>query len=362
MLLAAANQLMPFLRWLPPERAHALALRALDWVSSDSRPATTDPLLETSVLNLRFHNPIGLAAGFDKNAIATRGLAALGFGFIEVGSVTPRPQPGNARPRLFRLAGDAAIINRMGMNNAGLSVFVDRLASARSATTDGVRIGANIGINKDGADPERDYPAMVAALAPCVDYITINVSSPNTPGLRDLQAADRLLRIAAAIGGAVPKHPPLLVKLAPDLDDSALAEVVEASVEGGVSGLVLSNTTIRRPAGLRSPHSGEIGGLSGRPLFAIATRQLARAFLLARGRLLLVGVGGIASAEDAWVKMRAGATLVQLYTAFALQGPGLIPRLVEGVAAKGRAAGLKRLQDMVGVDAERLAEDGAWNT
>ncbi len=357
MIPAIASALLPLLSPFDPERAHELALAGLrlGLAGHDDRP--DDPALAVEVLGRKFTNPIGLAAGFDKNAVAIGPLARLGFGFVEAGTVTPRPQVGNPRPRLFRLARDHAVINRMGMNNHGMAAFVARLAALTPRTAP---VGANVGINKEGADPERDYPALVAAVAPFADYVVINVSSPNTPGLRDLQAEEKLAAILAAIRAEVPhrpppRRPPLLVKLAPDLTDAALAAIVETCVAHGADGLILTNTTVSRPPGLRSAHSAEAGGLSGAPLFALSTAMLARAHLMARGRLVLVGCGGVASGRDAWTKIRAGASLVQLYTAFAYAGPALIPRLKTEFLAAARADGYARVQDGVGTDAERLA-------
>jgi len=347
-----ASGLLPLLRRIDPERAHDLALQALRCGLAGSASRRDEPLLAIDVLGRRFANPIGLAAGFDKNAVAAAALMRLGFGFVETGTVTPRPQAGNPRPRLFRLAEDQAVINRMGFNNAGLDAYVTKLAALRRATP----LGANVGINKEGADPERDYPALVRAVAPYADYVAINVSSPNTPGLRDLQGEARLRAILRAIAAGAPERPPLLVKIAPDLADEALAAIVQTCVGEGVQGLIVSNTTVARPPGLRSSCAGEPGGLSGAPLFALSTRVLARAYLLARGRLVLVGVGGIRSGQDALIKIRAGASLVQLYTAFAYAGPALIPRLKRELAAAMRASGMARLCDAVGSDATRLAE------
>jgi dihydroorotate dehydrogenase len=270
----------------------------------------------------------------------------LGFGLIEVGTVTPRPQPGNPRPRLFRLAEDGAIINRLGFNNGGLAGCLPRLAAVRHR----VPVGVNVGVNKDGAVPERDYPALVAAVSRHADYVVVNVSSPNTPGLRGLQAADRLAPILAAIAAEAPRHPPLLVKLAPDLNESELAGIVEACVAGGVAGLVVSNTTIARPAGLRSRNATQAGGLSGAPLFAPSTALLARVARLAAGRLVLIGVGGVANGRQALAKLRAGASLVQLYTGFALHGPALIPRIKQELAAALRQDGFTSVADAIGAD------------
>ncbi|MBS0559532.1 MAG: quinone-dependent dihydroorotate dehydrogenase [Proteobacteria bacterium] len=350
---AIASSLLPLLRRLDPERAHGLALRALRLGLAGSASGADDPAMAVSVLGLSFRNPIGLAAGFDKDGTAIGGLARLGFGFLEIGTLTPRPQSGNPRPRMFRLSEDRAVINRMGFNNGGLEACLARLAAQGKPST--VPLGINLGINKEGADPERDYPAMVGAAASVADYLVINVSSPNTPGLRDLQAEDRLRAILHAVRDAAPQRPPLLVKLAPDLADDAIPQIVESCIEGGVQGLIISNTTIARPAGLRSPLRTEAGGLSGPPLFARSTAVLAHAYLAAQGRLTLIGVGGISSGQDALTKLRAGASLVQLYTGFAFAGPALISRLVRELAAALRAAGFARPGDAVGSAARELA-------
>lgn len=350
---ATASALLPLLRRIDPEQAHGLALYALRLGLAGRAVPDDDPALAINALGRRFANPIGLAAGFDKNAVAVAALMRLGFGFVETGTVTPRPQAGNPRPRLFRLEPDLAVINRMGFNNAGLDPYLLRLARRPRGP---VVLGANVGINKEGADPERDYPALIAAVAPHADYAVINVSSPNTPGLRDLQGEAQLRAILRAVAERVPNCPPVLVKIAPDIGDTTLAAVVETCVAEGVQGLIVSNTTISRPHELRSPLAREAGGLSGAPLFQLSTAVLARAFLLARGRLVLVGVGGVSTGEQALVKIRAGATLVQLYTAFAYAGPALIPRLKRELSAALRAGGFAHVQDAVGKDARRLAE------
>jgi dihydroorotate dehydrogenase len=344
MNLAAA--LLPLLQRIDPERAHELALGALRHGLAGRDDTTDDPRLGTRVLGMEFRNPIGLAAGFDKNAVALAGLARLGFGFIEAGTVTPRPQAGNPRPRLFRLEADHAVINRMGFNNAGLDAFV-RLLSGYARR---VPIGANVGINAEGADPERDYPALIAAVAPLADYVVINVSSPNTPGLRDLQGEARLRAILRAVADGVPQRPPLLVKISPDLSAEGLEAVVETCVANGVQGLIVSNTTTARSASLRSPRAIEKGGLSGKPLMIPSTAMLYEAAKLAAGRLVLIGVGGVMTGCDALEKLRAGASLVQLYTAFAYQGPGLIPRLKRELLAALDEQGFSNVADAVGVD------------
>jgi len=346
------SAVMPLLRRLDPEQAHRLALRAIRLGLGGWDRSVDESVLAVEALGMKFTNPIGLAAGFDKDAIALRGLARLGFGFIEAGTVTRRPQTGNPRPRLFRLEPDRGAINRMGFNNNGIEGYlarVTRMAGKR------ILIGANLGLNKDGAVAEQDYPALVAAVAPHVRYIVINVSSPNTPGLRDLQNEARLRTVLNAIQAHVPQHPPLVVKIAPDLTFSDLAALVETCVETSVEGLIISNTTTSRPAALASPLASEIGGLSGAPLFPLATATLARAHLRARKRLCLIGVGGVFSGIDALTKIQAGASLVQLYTSFAYAGPALIPRLKTELASALRGAGFSRLQDAIGTDAERLA-------
>jgi dihydroorotate dehydrogenase len=340
MSLRATSALMPLMRLFDPEIAHNLSLKALQrgWAGRDS--SSDDECLGVEAFGRRLRNPIGLAAGFDKDAVAINALGALGFGFVEVGTVTPRPQAGNPKPRLFRLRDDAAVINRMGFNNGGLEIFLRNLKRADRSL---VAVGANVGINKEGAEPERDYPALVNAVSPFADYITINISSPNTPNLRDLQSEERLIGIL----DAVKTDRPVFVKIAPDLSEDGLASVVEVCAARGVTGLIISNTTIARPD-LKSAARGEAGGLSGRPLFVPSTKMLAQAYRLSAGRLMLIGVGGIASAEDAFAKILAGASLVQVYTGFAYAGPVLIPQMKAGLARLVRMSGLQTIAEAVG--------------
>ena len=272
-------------------------------------------------------------------------LMGLGFGFVEAGTVTPLPQTGNPKPRLFRLEQDRAVINRMGFNNAGLEAYSARLPALSQRPCP---FGANVGINKEGADPERDYPLLVSAVGRHADYVTINVSSPNTPGLRDLQGEARLRAILRAIAAAVPVRPPLLVKLAPDLSDAGLEAVVQTAIEEGAAGLIISNTTIARPAGLRSVNAQQAGGLSGAPLFARSTEMLALAGKLARGRLVLIGCGGVRTGADVLAKIKAGASLVQIYTEFAYAGPALIPRLKRELLEALRKEGFASVRDAMG--------------
>ena len=328
-------------RRLDPELAHRLGLLALRMVPWP-RPRL-DPRLSVRTLGLDFPSPLGLAAGFDKDATALAGLARLGFGALEAGTVTLRPQPGNPRPRLFRLPEDASVINRMGFNNAGLVAFVKRLAR-RSPD---LPIGVNIGPNREAADPLRDLPAMLCAVVGLADWVTVNVSSPNTPGLRDLQAPDRIagiLRALAAVAGC----PPLLVKLSPDTSPDSMPEIVAACREAGAAGLVLTNTTLARPP-LRGRHSGQEGGLSGAALAPLAVAMLERVAGLGSG-LVLVAAGGIATGADVVDRLRRGASLVQAYTAFAYAGPGFPARIARETLAALDAGGYVDCATLIGSD------------
>ena len=351
MRFALAASVMPLLRRMDPEEAHNLALSALRWGLGGRDRTHDDPRLHVEAMGLHFRNPIGLAAGFDKDARALRPLARLGFGFVEAGTVTPRPQEGNLQPRLFRLAQDRAVINRMGFNNQGLDAYVRRLSRLnRTKRLPGVPVGANVGINKNGARPEQDYPELIAAVAPHCDYVVINVSSPNTPGLRDLQGEARLRSILEAVAREVPNRPKLLVKVAPDLAESGLHAVVDTALDTGVDGLIVSNTTISRPIGLVSPNARELGGLSGAPLKPLAQQAMLTVARHAAGRLTLIGVGGISTGEDALARIRAGAHLVQLYTAFAYEGPALIRRIKRELLAALDRQGFASVTDAVGAD------------
>jgi dihydroorotate dehydrogenase len=339
---------LPALRRLDPERAHRLALDALSLGFGGRGRAGDDDGLGVTAMGLSFANPIGIAAGFDKDCRVPRALARAGFGFVEAGTVTPLPQAGNPRPRLFRLPEEGAVINRMGFNNQGADRFLTRLRRLRAGPALGAPFGANLGINKEGADPPRDYAALVRAMAPLSDYLVINLSSPNTPGLRALQQVEPMRDLLSAIADAAPSRPPLLVKLAPDLEDASLEAIVETVVAAGVDGLIVSNTLLARPPGLSGRHAGEAGGLSGRPLRARSTAMLAHAARLAAGRLVLVGCGGIETGADILDKIRAGADLVQLYTRFSIEGPALLPRLKRELRAAMRAAGHATLAEARG--------------
>jgi len=331
-----SSLVLPLLQRLPPESAHSLAMAWLQhgW----TRPgAAADRMLAVEVAGLRLPSPIGLAAGFDKDARATAGLLQLGFGFVEAGTATPKPQAGNPRPRLFRLAEDRALINRMGFNNAGLPQFLERLAARNRAL--GV-IGANVGANKDSTDRIADYVHGCEQVWPLADYIAINVSSPNTPGLRGLQEQGALEELLGRVAQARPgRDKPLLLKIAPDLADGAVAGLVETAVRHGVDGLIVANTTIARPPGLRGRHAGQTGGLSGRPLRERAVALLRLVVQAAAGRLAIISVGGGESAHDVLERLRAGAGAVQLYTAFVYEGAALPQRLNADLADVLRAEG-----------------------
>jgi dihydroorotate dehydrogenase len=341
----------PLLRALPPETAHRLTLAALAAGLAGTSRIPDPPELRQRLWGLDFPNPIGIAAGFDKDARAPAALLRLGFGFVETGTVTPRPQPGNPKPRVFRLDKDIAVINRMGFNSGGLDVLVARMAGRDRGA--GI-VGVNIGRNRDSADAAADYAEGVRRAAPVADYLVVNVSSPNTPGLRDLQARavleallSQLLKARQEAGVTVP----LLVKIAPDLSTGERADIAAVALATGIDGIVVANTTIARPPELRSPQAQEAGGLSGRPLFAASTALLAEMYRLTHGRIPLVGVGGVASAADAYAKIRAGASLVQLYTALVFAGPALIGEIKTGLAELLRRDGFASASEAVGVDA-----------
>ena len=335
-------------RTLPAEPAHRATIKAL---KTGLGPITTqkpDPILATIVGGLKLDNPIGLAPGFDKDAEVPDAMLAAGFGFVECGTVTPRPQIGNPKPRLFRLTEDNAVINRMGFNNGGLDVFKKRLQ--RRQGKPGI-VGANFGANKDSADRVEDYVSSLKALWGLADYFTINISSPNTPGLRDLQAEsamdDLLGRIAetrAELTGDKPS-PPIFLKVAPDLIESQIEQITNQARTYGLNAIIVSNTTIDRPDDLRSSYRGETGGLSGRPLFEKSTRVLAEFASAADGKIDLIGVGGIASGEDAYMKIRAGAKAVQLYSALVYAGPGLVMDIRRDLAARLKADGFSSIAE-----------------
>jgi dihydroorotate dehydrogenase len=329
--MSAYGLLRPALFSLDAERAHRLTIRALAIAGGRGAVPRVRPV---TIAGLEFPNPVGLAAGMDKDGEAIAGLFGLGFGAVEIGSLTPRPQPGNPKPRLFRLAEDRAVVNRMGFNNGGIDAALERVRTARRP---GV-LGINVGANKDSDDRVADYALGVGKAARVADYVTINVSSPNTPGLRDLQsrpALDDLLAASSAARMGSPERgvprTPLFLKVAPDLDTKGLDDAVRAAIDNGIDALIVGNTTISRPETLRSSQASETGGLSGAPLKALARAKLAEALAAGGGQLPVIAVGGIDSPEEALARLEAGAALVQLYSALVYEGPGLVRRILKGL-------------------------------
>ncbi|MEM1379767.1 MAG: quinone-dependent dihydroorotate dehydrogenase [Pseudomonadota bacterium] len=331
---------------LPPEPAHNVTIKLLASPFAPQALFKADPMLETSVAGLSLPNPLGMAAGFDKNAEVPDALLRLGFGFAEVGAVTPRPQPGNPSPRVFRLRDEAAVINRYGFNNDGLDIIRTRLEARRDRP--GV-VGINLGANKDSEDRGLDYVTGLQALEDCVDFLTVNVSSPNTEGLRALQAGAELKALLTRVMDARRTAKPVFVKVAPDLTENDIADITAAVLESGVNGMIVSNTTLDRD-GVSGPYAHEKGGLSGAPLFEKSTRVL-RAFAEeTKGQVPLIGVGGVRSAADVLAKIKAGASAVQLYTALIYQGPGLVADIVRELPVLLRAEGFKAVDDAVGAE------------
>ncbi|XP_051127851.1 dihydroorotate dehydrogenase (quinone), mitochondrial [Andrographis paniculata] len=377
-LFSATKLVNPFFALLDPEFAHRMGVTAASrgWVPIEKRP--DPPILELEVWGRRFSNPIGLAAGFDKNAEAIEGLLGLGFGFVEVGSVTPVPQEGNPKPRIFRLRNEGAIINRCGFNSEGIVVVAKRLGAQHgkrkletSSTSSPVGdeivqggkagpgiLGVNLGKNKTSEDAAADYVQGVHTLSQYADYLVINISSPNTPGLRQLQGRKQLKDLVKKVQAARDEMqwgeegpPPLLVKIAPDLSKQDLEDIAAVALALRVDGLIISNTTIQRPDAVKNnPVSEESGGLSGKPLFDLSTDILKDMYILTKGKIPLIGCGGVSSGEDAYNKIRAGATLVQLYTAFAYGGPALIPCIKAELAACLHRDGFKSVNEAVGAD------------
>jgi dihydroorotate dehydrogenase len=347
------------LRALPAELAHRLTVEALARGVVPKAQFAADAMLEQQLWGLSFPHPVGLAAGFDKNAEVADAMLAQGFSFVEVGTITLRPQIGNRRPRIFRLTRDEAMINRLGFNNAGLAAAARRLAHRRTTGKTGI-VGANIGPNRDAKDPIADLARAAATLTPYVDYLAINVSSPNTPGLRAWQQRQGLSDLIAGVNAHRAhwsKPVPLLVKVAPDLDDREIAAIAEVVLAGGVDGLIATNTTIERPPQLQSRARDEEGGLSGRPLMRRATQVLAKFRMATLGQVPLIGVGGIASGADAYAKIRAGASLIQLYTALVYQGPRLVQEICRDLAERLRADGFPSLTAAVGTAAVAFAKE-----
>ncbi|MCC5958683.1 MAG: quinone-dependent dihydroorotate dehydrogenase [Rhodobacteraceae bacterium] len=342
---------LTLLRQLDPEVAHGLAIRALQaGVTPMPRPVVSR-LLQTRVAGLDLPNPVGLAAGFDKNATALKGLSRAGFGFVEVGAATPRPQQGNARPRLFRLTQDRAVINRFGFNNEGAQAIAARLGTRPA----GMVLGLNLGANKDSSDRAGDFAAVLRMTGAHIDFATVNVSSPNTERLRDLQGADALAALLAGVMAAraeLPRPIPIFLKIAPDLSGDELGEIVQVALAARLDGIIATNTTLSRD-GLRSAHAHEAGGLSGAPLFEKSTRVLAQLSQMTDGKLPLVGVGGVSSAQQAYAKIRAGASVVQLYSALVYEGLSLVSRINHGLIQLLERDGFANVADAVGTDRDK---------
>ena len=334
------------LRALPAEPAHRITLRLTGiFAPLLSKSPPDDARLGVKAFGIHFPNPVGLAAGFDKDAEVPDAMIKLGFGFVECGTITPKAQDGNARPRLFRLSQDRAVINRMGFNNRGMMAAAHHLEARRGK---GI-VGINIGANKDSTDRIADYTQGFLRLAPLADYVTANVSSPNTPGLRGLQNRDELARLLGTLTEARAKgvSKPILLKIAPDLDEPALDQIAQVVIASGIEGVIVSNTTLARPS-LRSARAHETGGLSGRPLFAPSTQVLRQMSMRLPRNIVLVGVGGISSGADAYEKIRAGATLVQLYTGLVYEGPGLVARIKRELLACLARDGFASIADAIG--------------
>lgn len=335
-----------------PERAHGLSLTALRAGVVPLPGLVTSDRLKTDLAGMALPNPVGLAAGYDKNAVALAPLMRSGFGFLEVGAATPRPQPGNPQPRLFRLTEDRAAINRFGFNNEGACAISARLALRPRGA---VPVGLNLGANKDSADRAADFAAVLATCGPHIDFATVNVSSPNTEKLRDLQGRAALAALLAGVmevRAGLDRQIPVFLKIAPDLTDSDLADVAEVALASRISGIIATNTTLSRE-GLRSPHKAEAGGLSGAPVFERSTRVLARLSQLTGGRLPLIGVGGISTPEQAWAKILAGATAVQIYTALVYEGLSLAARVARGLDRIAEREGFARVSDATGTGRDR---------
>ncbi len=352
---------LPLLRWFDPEDAHRMAIQGLRLLPP-MRPRPDDPKLAVRAFGLNFPNPIGMAAGFDKSAEAPDALLRLGFGFVEIGSVTPKPQTGNPRPRLFRLERDEAVVNRMGFNNDGAEAVLRRLAAR--AHLGGI-VGVNVGANKDAVDRVADYVRLIETFAPVASYFTVNVSSPNTPGLRNLQQAGALDDLLAKVIDARERvrqnagDSPVLLKIAPDLSLSELDDVVHIARSRRVDGMIVANTTLARPSTLReAARAREQGGLSGRPLFRLSTRMVAETYVRAEGAFPLIGVGGIDSGGAALTKIRAGASLIQLYSSLIYKGLGLVEDIKNDLASTLLRTGREQLSEIVGADAATItAED-----
>lgn len=345
---------LPALRLLDPESAHTATLLGLkSGATKFVRSCPDDEALGVELFGLHFPNPVGLSAGFDKNAEVPDAMLGLGFGFVEVGSITPRPQSGNPKPRIFRLSQQRAVINRLGFNNHGHDAALKRLQAR--ASRKGV-VGVNLGANKDSDNRQADYVRGVETLGPVSSYITVNVSSPNTPGLRALQGPEELASLISDVDAArqaLANRPPVLLKIAPDLIQEEIEDIAAVVQESAIDGLIVSNTTIGERDKISGVHAGETGGLSGGPLFDLSTAVLRDVYRLTKGELPLIGVGGIGSGADAYAKIRAGASLVQLYTALTFEGPGLVTRIKRDLVKLLKSDGFTSIVEAIGADHDR---------
>ncbi len=342
----------PLLHALPPETAHNIGLSALRCGLVPPQEFQSNKILTQNILGMEFKNPVGIAAGFDKNAVAINPLLMQGFGFVEAGTVTPLPQSGNPKPRIFRLPEDKAVINRLGFNNNGLDYFVQNFSKRDKML--GIA-GANIGKNKDTENAAEDYVRGLKAVYPHADYITINISSPNTKGLRDLQHREALSELLSELSKAGSntaqthgKKIPLFLKIAPDIDKNECEDIAETILKHAIDGLIVSNTTISRPQSLINQNRSEAGGLSGAPLFPLSTTILAEMYKFTKGKIPIIGVGGISSAEDAYIKIRAGASLIQLYSALIYQGFGLVRSINEKLPILLSQDGFSHISEAIG--------------
>jgi len=344
----------PVIFRMDPEKAHEMTLKALKSGLAPSKGAYEDPILETTLWGLKFPNPVGLAAGFDKNAEVIGPAFKMGFGFVEAGTVTPKPQHGNPQPRIFRDPEHRAVINRMGFPNGGMNAFAENVQNflSQSPRPKGV-LGINIGMNKSQKSPEKDYAVLIRKLAPMADYMTINISSPNTPGLRDLQETTQFLKLMSYIKEEREKTcgnhpPPLLVKLAPDLTEEQREQLAEAALKAGIDGLILSNTTLSRPIDKPSAFTMQSGGLSGEPLEELSTQIIHDFYRLTKGKIPIIGVGGVSSGRDAFRKIKAGASLVQIYSTLVFQGPSVPYSINRDLADLLKADGFSSIEEAVG--------------
>ena len=348
------NFLLKFLHFFPPELSHSLTIKLLK-LKFSSQIHDDDPSLYQHIFGLDFRNPIGLAAGFDKNVEVVESLLNLGFGFVEAGTVTPHPQFGNSKPRIFRLLEDQAIINHLGFNNHGIKYAEKRLLKLNLNNLSNGIIGINIGINNNTSNTIEDYCIGLEKLGPLAHYITINISSPNTPGLRNLQNRGQIEELVKSLHRRKKEHSsleskPILLKIAPDMHEEQLRDIALMSLANGIDGLIISNTTVDRPTSLISRNKNKVGGLSGRPLFVNSTLILKKMYILTNGKIPLIGVGGVSNGTEFYEKIKSGASLVQFYTALVFQGPKIISKIKKEILSCLKTDGFKNIKEAIGID------------